>query len=584
MRQSSDELKLAHRLVGDVDVDGFSIGAERADRGATALVRSIVLREAGTEKRVDLRLAASTPVSGTVVDSSGSPVAGIVLRSGQPKFEVKTGEDGRFTTPGVASDKLTMELVGDGWTVMEPKPDPEHEPAPMSLSSRIPFGRRVEVTGVRPGMDGIRIVLGRDATVTGTVRWGSGEPVARFSVAKSCGGDAVQYGDGDGTFRIENARPGEASLIARTGDGLQQRREVRITPGEANVVDFVLTRATCVVRGQVTDSTGGPAPGVKVQLYSRSFRGEVLSDAQARFAFTVPPGEYGLSANTLSRLVRSRPIRIKGIKVDEDNPETEVNVEGLVTSPGTFDLRVVDKAGKPLPGIDVAIGYVSRGRTDADGRCVFKALAPGKHRVKLSSEEWLGRLEMHIYPRIEGGKTLVREVRVGDGYRLSGRVVSGTDPVQVDVWLGAEEGDWGSCWHTGADGFFSFAGAPAGAVRLSLRLPGRDKSLTRSLDVQGDTAGIEIRLPTGGVRGRALNSGGRPIDGRVVRITRLDVPDDDGKGRIRRGCREGEFEVRYLPDGRYRLELLAGDDVTATTEPVFVQGGKAVEAVELREE
>src|SRR4029450_1920463 len=48
--------------------------------------------------------------------------------------------------------------------------------------------------------------------------------------------------------------------------------------------------------GTVTDESGGTLSGVTVTLHSAALTRTTTTDAQGRFAFSVPPGRYTLSA------------------------------------------------------------------------------------------------------------------------------------------------------------------------------------------------------------------------------------------------------------------------------------------------
>ena len=151
------------------------------------------------------------PISGNVVDQQGAPVWGVRVKVraedgrvvAQHGLADGTGSEGQFDFPNIPADgDYTLEMTG----------------AATSEGYAFGYVGEDEVTRERAeakrftvpasGLSGLRIVLPRLTTITGTVLAPDGSPVARAEVAA----DPIGYGaDGsattaeDGTFSLEAA-------------------------------------------------------------------------------------------------------------------------------------------------------------------------------------------------------------------------------------------------------------------------------------------------------------------------------------------------------------------------------------------
>jgi protocatechuate 3,4-dioxygenase beta subunit len=164
-----------------------------------------------------LRLGRGTRVEGTVVDPRGAPVAGAFVelsiggirrnwfeeKSGDPRWSVRSGDDGTFTIEGASA--------GEGWlTVTHPDFLPA-EDGPFAIAAAGPAGARTialarggAIDGVAIGDDG-RPVAGGSVMCFDPRLSGTGKPPPSTTTG------------GDGRFRFEHVRAGtvQVSLVER---------------------------------------------------------------------------------------------------------------------------------------------------------------------------------------------------------------------------------------------------------------------------------------------------------------------------------------------------------------------------------
>jgi beta-lactamase regulating signal transducer with metallopeptidase domain/protocatechuate 3,4-dioxygenase beta subunit len=162
---------------------------------------------------VTIELERGVTIRGAVLDPDGKPVAGATVApalsgtgnsiTGDTRYSVETGQDGRFTMLLPASNAREYNLIA-------------HDGA--FLVWRRWANGVLDPIRTRPGqvLDGVTLRLERPATVRGRVRDASGRPVARREV-RACGADQLDNRyyvptvetDAEGRFELKFVRPGE---------------------------------------------------------------------------------------------------------------------------------------------------------------------------------------------------------------------------------------------------------------------------------------------------------------------------------------------------------------------------------------
>jgi protocatechuate 3,4-dioxygenase beta subunit len=242
----------------------------------------------------DVQLQAGAAIEGTVVDSTGKPVAKIEVRlhgqnadhlrlagEGADNKEVsqfalrdlETDSEGRFRFAGVAAG--TYELTAN--TRNQTKPV---HPEPVTVADG-------EV------MEGLRLVIDSGLSLAGRLRRPAGVPAdARWTLlAHASRQPSWAEVKSDGSFAFEHLEAGTCTIYlfeAPEGWIMPPLRDVAVGRTDVELIPV----AAAFITGRVVDGDGKP---VRAQVYTRSEDGAPFfspqsTDAAGHFKFSVMPG------------------------------------------------------------------------------------------------------------------------------------------------------------------------------------------------------------------------------------------------------------------------------------------------------
>ncbi len=272
----------------------------------------------------------------------------------------------------------------------------------------------------------------------------------------------------------------------------------------------------------------------------------------------------------------------------------------------TITGRVLAPTGMPLPQATVrviATRFTRSSRatsspvvvsTDEAGR--FSATSPEGTAFLVHIEApGLAPFTKHD---ITAGASL--EVGMSAGQTLTGRVVDALNgaPVPGARVLGCDQaavvfGD-ASCAQalSGELGLFRLENLPAGALTVEAVATGRAWSPAVSLDLSSAAAPTEpLRLalsPGGAIRGRVVDSKGRPLGDVRIRLQPADAtvaPAAGPRDRPTWSAEDGSFVVAGLPAAvRFEISAARGQSASAKIGPLTVAAGEMIEGltIELR--
>jgi hypothetical protein len=202
--------------------------------------------------------------------------------------------------------------------------------------------------------------------------------------------------DPDGTFLIPRVPVGTWDVtvaglafggytlppVQPTPDGVY--RNVQVRSGETTAVgDFVLEPEPGTVTGTVTDAnTGNPIPNARVTAVAgTNTRADVTTDANGLYTFSVPAGEYVITAVAPGYAPESQTLNVPA------NTTTTLNFQLSLLPPGSASGRIVRRfGGAPEPGVTVRLLFgttevVPPVTTDANGNYSFTNVPPGEYVV-----------------------------------------------------------------------------------------------------------------------------------------------------------------------------------------------------------
>jgi RNA polymerase sigma-70 factor (ECF subfamily) len=318
----------------------------------------VQLNEVGSERDIVLRLSPAARVSGRVLDSLGSPVAGatVVFR-------------GRFSTNPFTAEVHKGETRTDGYGrfALDVQPTGEYglaAQAPGYAAVHASFGPSAASEGADLG----DLVLSAVGSISGDVR--GREPEARADLVLLRAGEvrvASAMVNAAGRFRLEQVPTGSFELTLHAWDGKDERhseavlarRSVSLAEGQAlTEIALVLARP---IRGVVRGPDGERARGARVALFEQGRESvEVAStwtDGRGAFALLAEgPGSY--------RLVAADP----GLSFDP------VELEGVAPGRQGLDLRLAqrdtglaiagrltDSSGAAIDGVYVHFEHATSG-------------------------------------------------------------------------------------------------------------------------------------------------------------------------------------------------------------------------------
>jgi Carboxypeptidase regulatory-like domain len=326
--------------------------------------------ESGSAEGVDFVLDAGSSLSGSVVDTNGSPISGVrVCARPQRVCEFQkihgipyavSSETGEFMIRGLPGGIYSLRASHESWTADS-------------------------LRDLRAGQRGIVIVVRRLGGIFGrvTAREGPIPRSTRVHVRRHDGNGRDRPHEltpGDTRFEIPSLRSGTWEIWASGIGVATEPRLVEVSSGaRTGPIELRLVKSGTLV-GSVRGPDGKPVH-VMLEIVARcGARIRLSSDTPVRGRFSIPalaPGEYTVRTLLTPWIAASEVVRIIAGQV--------IDVALEIPRGGALEIRVSDSAGTLLEGVLIEV-------RDADGEQVWSEKCLNKRfvraRLKNPSLDW----------------------------------------------------------------------------------------------------------------------------------------------------------------------------------------------------
>jgi RNA polymerase sigma factor (sigma-70 family) len=559
--------------------------AVTVDERIEAAIDVIVVRGAA--------VAGDGAISGTVRREDGAPTSDVLLELVPPGSDDESAmvgtvsANGGFRFTSLAPGKYRLRASAEGC-------------ASARLDALV-----VPETG---DLEGVEVVLTREATITGCVRDAGGEPVgsARIDVGPQRDDAAASaMSAANGAFVVRRLAPGDWSLTVRA-PGFATGYADKVAAGTSEV-EVRLDRALSISGVVVDAATGDPIAAMPVQAsYATHRQGyilyrEVATDAAGRFVVSeLCPETYTLwvgRANDASSAAEYVGTSVPDVRAGATDVRVKM-ARGLA-----IEGRVVDAAGDPVPGGFIQAMGPKAGATPAlavrgarigrDGTFRLSGLATGAYDLSASPQSADGADASPVRaPDVQAGANDV-VLRTSEGLTISGRLLledgkplpqsSGSVQVRWKNDLGGLSWqELGMMWS--ADGSFrTGALEPERLYDLVVEgIPGRLGATVRG--IKPGTKDLVVTVRDGGrISGRVVDASGAPVPAGVGVSANSDArptwPATPGQHVYTTTDAEGRFTLSGLADTNYQLFAggNASDFVQTQVEKRFAPGSTGVE-------
>ncbi len=431
----------------------------------------------------DAQLAPGGTISGTVdgADNPGAGLGGIQVSAqgsnGGFGF-AQTDGDGDYTITGLAADTYQVQFAASGNYLQQWWNDQPTQETANNIG--------LAAGGVA---DDIDATLGVGATITGTVRDSSGNPVPNVDVTAQSP-DGIGFGsattDADGDYSIQGLAPDDYQVSFQPTSGNYLEQWWNDQPTQATADSLTVTSGSTVpdidaqlsagatISGTVSTASG-PLAGATVAAISTTdsqITGEEpTTDADGNYSIVgLPAGSYtiqfsapqGQNFATQYWKVASTPADATPVTVGPSSPATGIDA---TLAPGASISGRIFAPGTPKVGLANAVVnvYLSSGGapiagsgTDANGRYTVSDLPAGTYSVQILNggqsgvvaSEWWGGTYIQTGAKSltltqgEAAKGISQRLIVGSpisGTVTTGGTSSGPDAnVEVDIYSSDE--------------------------------------------------------------------------------------------------------------------------------------------------
>ncbi len=535
----------------------------------------------GEEQRIDFVLRRSLGnLAGLVTNGLTDdpiPNATIEVRQFGPGgtivFETTTDENGRYTVSGLTPSVYTVVVSKEGF-------------GPADASQQVAGGETsIQDFILFPSQSGI------EGSVTSV---STGDPIPNTLIQViNAGGTLVDtvHTDESGLYTVDSLDPGTYQVVAFNPEFQNESREVTLSPGLIQTVDFVLEENPGTLTGTVLDEiSGDPIAQADVVIYDLSNEpllstttdenGIYEVSGLAPGSYTVKAAAFGFAANSQSVTIRSNttttanfqlarnPAQITGIvRTEEGTPIRNASIT-VVSQDGQIASLVTSMASGDIVG---------RGVTDLNGEYFIGNLPAGTFIVVASAPGFTTETKMislvpddretidftvaFLLGSFAGTVTNAQTGELVSNALVQVRQLSPSGPIVASV-------------ETDADGRYLVSGLRPGVYTITVGAPGFGSEAASAQAVSNETTEQNFALfpNPATVQGQVTsNNSGQPVPDVLIRVI-----DENGAviARTTTGA-EGRYRIQGLRAGSYSITAF-NPSFSSEVEPFSVEAGETV--------
>jgi len=500
----------------------------------------------------------ASSISGTVVDSARTPMAGVSVHLDREKADylvggarAKSADDGSFTIERLAAGEYGIILTPPG----------------IEMWSSANELMRVELSRGE-ARTGLTIVFGDRGglAIEGRVIDTSGNPIAKAHVHYFGPTQGSGYSGEDGSYRITGLADDIYKLSALHQDYSSSGTRL-IRAGSENIEIVLQGRAS--VEGRVVRAdTGEPVRefelflliGGATKVTPRLFMNrQSVRDPEGRFSRTVPAGTVTLTARAPGLAPSFQVLSLA-------EHETETDIELYLEPSEQLEGKVVNGAGEPVSDAWIFLDSIppqesyditktrSVARTASDGSFSIDSLPPETELIVAAHRGYAP------------GATPVSEhivIVLPSAGTLEGTITRGGMPLpDADVHIHPDD-RYLPYMHfvTTDDGAYRFEGLAPGTVRLSANTRGRFSLSKDAVIESGQTTAVDLDFsPGSSVVEGYITVEGEPVQRAAIQLWVSGEPEEvTCRGRV---DLEGFYRFRDVPAGWARVMAQVADETT----------------------
>jgi len=322
--------------------------------------------------------------SGKIVDAQGQPLSGVTIT-------VLPAASGNASAAAAASQISTNELgeytlqaaAGQEYTLMPEKPG--YAFSPPTLLVVIPKPDRTQASNTASALQEIVAAsVPLSASISGKISDEKNAPLSDVLVSTDCGVNASTAKDG--TYQLSPPQGTNCTLTPIKNGVLftPPQRQIQ-ADGMIKDQNFQVNKNATALPGQVVDEAGKPLAGVNVVT---DCGGNAVSEDDGAFLLNV-----NLQDQTRCKVMLSKtgftfiPANwIVSLDSIDNESAPAIASKRFIALPNVISGRIIDKNGKALQGVNVALSSGETAISDAEGKYLFNLVAEGSNLLTPSLE------------------------------------------------------------------------------------------------------------------------------------------------------------------------------------------------------